>query len=35
MDLLLLSRVCLGPVERVPAPPTLVKGLYSDGGLLV
>src|SRR5918995_2347223 len=35
MDLLLLSRVCLGPVETVPALRPVVKGLYRDRRLLV
>src|SRR4029453_7071521 len=35
MDLLLLSRVCLGPVERVPAARLVVKSLYRNGRLLV
>src|SRR5918995_7301199 len=35
MDLLLLSRVCLGPVQRLPALRPVVKGLYRDRPLLV
>src|ERR671919_3242675 len=35
MDLLLLSRVCLGPVERLPVLRPVVKSLYSNRRLLV
>src|SRR5215203_4428838 len=35
MDLLLLSRVCLGPVETVPVLRRIVKCLYGDRRLLV
>src|SRR5215216_2132394 len=35
MDLLLLYRVCLGPVETMPALQPVVKSLYRDRRLLV